>query len=86
MLARRAESLANVRSEVELGIRFPSFWLHRAIEPGNIFARMDRSEGKKHRVYSLRNLVDPQDSLFDRDLLIDRNHMSECVCENPGCS
>ena len=41
--ARRAESLANVRSEVELGIRFPRFWLHRAIEPGNIFARMDRS-------------------------------------------
>jgi len=39
-----AESLANVRSEVELGIRFTSFWLHRAIEPGNIFPRMDRSE------------------------------------------
>ena len=38
-----AESLANVRSEVELGIRFTSFWLHRAIEPGNIFPRMDRS-------------------------------------------
>ena len=42
----RAESSANVRSEVELGIRFTRFWLPRAIEHGNIFVCMDRS-GKK---------------------------------------